>query len=47
MTPSLRIGTTMGSTAVQAPSGTAREGNEYGGEPALSALIAWSRDNIL
>jgi hypothetical protein len=23
------------------------EGNEYGGEPALSALIAWSRDNIL
>lgn len=38
------VGSTIGSTAVQTPSGTTTDDNEYGGGPALSALIAWARN---
>src|SRR5215207_1525723 len=40
------VGSTIGSTAVQTPSGTTRGDNEYGGGPALSALITWARNNF-
>jgi V8-like Glu-specific endopeptidase len=40
------VGSTIGSTAVQTPSGTTTGDNEYGGGPALSALIAWARSNF-
>lgn len=39
------VGSTIGSTAVQAPTGSTSGDNEYGGGPALSALISWARDN--
>lgn len=39
------VGSTIGSTAVQTPSGTTTGDNEYGGGPALSALITWARTN--
>lgn len=34
---------TIGSTAVQAPHGSTNGDNEFGGGPALSALISWAR----
>jgi V8-like Glu-specific endopeptidase len=40
------VGSTIGSTAVQTPSGTTTGDNEYGGGPALSALIGWARTNF-
>jgi hypothetical protein len=39
------VGSTIGSTAVQPPTGSTTGDNEYGGGPALSALIAWARTN--
>lgn len=39
------VGSTIGSTAVQAPTGSTTGDNEYGGGPALSALISWARSN--
>jgi V8-like Glu-specific endopeptidase len=39
------VGSTIGSTAVQTPSGTSSD-NEYGGGPALSTLITWARNNF-
>jgi hypothetical protein len=39
------VGSTIGSTAVQAPTGSTSGDNEYGGGPALSELIAWAREN--
>jgi V8-like Glu-specific endopeptidase len=40
------VGSTIGSTAVQQPTGSTSGDNEYGGGPALSALIAWARANF-
>lgn len=40
------VGSTIGSTAVQTPTGSTTGDNEYGGGPALSALIAWARSNF-
>lgn len=40
------VGSTIGSTAVQAPTGSTVGDNEYGGGPALSALISWARANF-
>lgn len=40
------VGSTIGSTAVQAPSGSTTGDNEYGGGDALSALIGWARANF-
>jgi V8-like Glu-specific endopeptidase len=40
------VGSTIGSTAVQAPHGSTIGDNEYGGGPALSAIIAWARSNF-
>jgi V8-like Glu-specific endopeptidase len=39
------VGSTIGSTAVQAPTGSTTGDNEYGGGDALSALISWARAN--
>lgn len=39
------VGSTIGSTAVQAPTGSTVGDNEYGGGSALSALISWARSN--
>ena len=39
------VGSTIGSTAVQKPTGSTDGDNEYGGGPALSALISWARSN--
>lgn len=39
------VGSTIGSTAVQQPTGSTTGDNEYGGGPALSALISWARSN--
>lgn len=39
------VGSTIGSTAVQAPTGSTNGDNEYGGGSALSALISWARAN--
>lgn len=39
------VGSTIGSTAVQTPTGSTNGDNEYGGGPALSTLISWARDN--
>lgn len=39
------VTSTIGSTAVESPSGTTIGDNEYGGGPALSALISWARSN--
>jgi V8-like Glu-specific endopeptidase len=39
------VGSTIGSTAVQAPTGSTIGDNEYGGGSALSALISWARAN--
>ena len=39
------VGSTIGSTAVQTPTGSTTGDNEYGGGPALSALISWARSN--
>ena len=39
------VGSTIGSTAVQTPTGSTTGDNEYGGGPALSALITWARTN--
>lgn len=38
------VGSTIGSTAVETPSGTTTGDNEYGGGPALSALVAYARN---
>ena len=40
------VGSTIGSTAVQAPTGSTSGDNEYGGGPALSTLIGWARTNF-
>ena len=40
------VGSTIGSTAVQQPTGSTTGDNEYGGGPALSALISWARSNF-
>jgi V8-like Glu-specific endopeptidase len=40
------VGSTIGSTAVQTPTGSTVGDNEYGGGPALSALISWARSNF-
>lgn len=40
------VGSTIGSTAVQTPTGSTTGDNEYGGGPALSALIGWARANF-
>lgn len=40
------VGSTIGSTAVQSPTGSTVGDNEFGGGPALSTLISWSRDNF-
>lgn len=40
------VGSTIGSTAVQQPTGSTIGDNEYGGGPALSTLISWARDNF-
>jgi V8-like Glu-specific endopeptidase len=40
------VGSTIGSITVQQPPGTTANDNEYGGGPALSALIAWARSNF-
>jgi V8-like Glu-specific endopeptidase len=39
------VGSTIGSTAVQTPTGSTIGDNEFGGGPALSALISWARSN--
>jgi V8-like Glu-specific endopeptidase len=39
------VGSTIGSTAVQQPHGSTTGDNEYGGGPALSALISYARSN--
>jgi V8-like Glu-specific endopeptidase len=39
------IGSTIGSTAVEKPHGSTTGDNEYGGGPALTALISWARTN--
>jgi V8-like Glu-specific endopeptidase len=39
------VGSTIGSTAVETPTGSTTGDNEYGGGPALSALISWARSN--
>jgi hypothetical protein len=39
------VGSTIGSTAVEQPTGSTTGDNEYGGGPALSQLIAWARAN--
>lgn len=40
------VGSTIGSTAVQQSTGLTTGDNEYGGGPALSALISWARSNF-
>jgi len=40
------VGSTIGSTAVQRPTGSTNGDNEYGGGAALSALISWARENF-
>ncbi len=39
------VGSTIGDTIVRA-SGTTSNDNQYGGGPALSALISWARSNF-
>ena len=39
------VGSTIGSTAVQQPTGSTIGDNEYGGGPALSSIISWARAN--
>jgi len=39
------VGSTIGSTAVQQPTGSTTGDNEYGGGPALSSIISWARAN--
>lgn len=40
------VASTIGSTAVQQPTGSTTGDNEFGGGPALSSLISWARDNF-
>ncbi|MDH4118707.1 MAG: trypsin-like serine protease [Acidimicrobiia bacterium] len=40
------VGSTIGSTAVQTPTGTTTGDNEYGGGVPLSTLIGWARSNF-
>ena len=40
------VGSTIGSTAVQPPTGSTTGDNEYGGGSALSSLIGWARANF-
>jgi len=40
------VASTIGSTAVQAPTGSTIGDNEFGGGPALSSLISWARTNF-
>lgn len=40
------VGSTIGSTAVQATHGSTVGDNEWGGGAALSAIISWARDNF-
>jgi hypothetical protein len=39
------VGSTIGDTTVKSPSVGTKGDNEYGGGPALSALISWARTN--
>jgi V8-like Glu-specific endopeptidase len=39
------VGSTIGSTAVQSPTGSTVGDNEYGGGPGLSSIISWARAN--
>ena len=39
------VGSTIGSTAVQQPTGSTNGDNELGGGPALGALVSWARTN--
>jgi hypothetical protein len=39
------VGSTIGSTAVQQPTGSTIGDNEYGGGPALTPIISWARAN--
>jgi len=39
------VASTIGSTAVQTPTGSTNGDNEFGGGPALSSLISWARSN--
>ena len=39
------VGSTIGSTAVQQPTGSTIGDNEYGGGPALTSIISWARAN--
>ncbi len=39
------VGSTIGSTAVQKPTGSTMGDNEYGGGPGLSTIISWARAN--
>lgn len=40
------VASTIGSTAVQTPTGSTSGDNEFGGGPALSSLISWARSNF-
>lgn len=40
------VASTIGSTAVQTPTGSTNGDNEFGGGPALSSLISWARANF-
>lgn len=40
------VGSTIGSTAVQTPTGSTSGDNEYGGGEALSDIIGWARTNF-
>jgi V8-like Glu-specific endopeptidase len=40
------VGSTIGSTAVQSPTGSTTGDNEYGGGSALSTLVGWARTNF-
>lgn len=40
------VGSTIGSTETKKPTDSTEGDNEYGGGPALSALIAWARSNF-
>lgn len=39
------VGSTIGSSAVERPTGSTIGDNEYGGGPALSSIISWARSN--
>jgi len=39
------VGSTIGSTAVEQPTGSTIGDNEYGAGPALTSIISWARAN--